>query len=142
VLKKLFCKNILIFFRSNSLDVDRNHIEKVINWCSNRITKLQDLLKDDFAFLWIKPNKSVGIDINEEKLDQLIIVLENVRFEKEKIYEALKQFSKENDIKFPKFMRMLRTGLTGLSDGPGVSEMMEILGKKTSIERISLFKNK
>ncbi|XP_055376705.1 probable glutamate--tRNA ligase, mitochondrial [Condylostylus longicornis] len=124
----------------NSLEVDRQHIEKVLNWCSNRIFRLHDLVKDDLAFLWIKPHGEVEIDFSQDKLEDLIFKLEDVQFKKEEIYQTLKAFSKENDIKFSKMMRTLRSTLTGLSDGPGVAEMMEILGKETSIKRLTRLK--
>lgn len=39
-------------------------------------------------------------------------------------------------------MKSLRTTLSGLKEGPGVAEMMEILGKESTIERITRLKKK
>lgn len=39
-------------------------------------------------------------------------------------------------------MKNLRTMLSGLKEGPGVAEMMEILGKEDTLERIERIKQK
>lgn len=39
-------------------------------------------------------------------------------------------------------MKNLRTMLSGLKEGPGVAEMMEILGKEDTLERIERLKRK
>lgn len=39
-------------------------------------------------------------------------------------------------------MKNLRTTLSGLKEGPGVAEMMEILGKESTLERIVRLKKK
>lgn len=39
-------------------------------------------------------------------------------------------------------MKNLRTTLSGLKDGPSVAEMMEILGKESTLERIVRLKKK
>lgn len=57
-------------------------------------------------------------------------------FEEAKLKGHLRSFSKENGVEFPALMKMLRGVLSGLEEGPGVAEMMDILGKDQSIERI------
>lgn len=39
-------------------------------------------------------------------------------------------------------MKNLRATLSGLKEGPGVAEMMEILGKESTLERIIRVKRK
>lgn len=41
-----------------------------------------------------------------------------------------------NNVKFPALMKMLRSVISGLDEGPGVAEMMDLLGKSQSLERI------
>lgn len=42
----------------------------------------------------------------------------------------------DNNVKFPELMKTLRAVLSGLNEGPGVAEMMHLLGKDQSLERI------
>lgn len=42
-----------------------------------------------------------------------------------------------NNFKFAKMMKTFRSALSGLKEGPGVAEMMEILGKKVTKQRLS-----
>lgn len=70
-------------------------------------------------------------------MGKLVTALENGDFDKTQLSELLRAFSKENDLKFSKFMVSLRSMLAGIKDGPAVAEMMEILGKKAKIKRIT-----
>ena len=51
----------------------------------------------------------------------------------------LKELSKKNGIKFPVFMKDLRVLLTGKTDGPPIIELINILGKEKSIERLNYY---
>lgn len=59
-------------------------------------------------------------------------------FTKAQLSKFLKAFAQRNNIAFDLFMKSLRSCLSGLSEGPGVAEMMEILGRDKTIERIQL----
>ena len=73
----------------------------------------------------------------KEMCDELI---EN--FSKQNLNLILKDFSSSQNITFSKFMKNLRTMLSGLKEGPGVAEMMEILGRESTLERIERLKKK
>jgi len=49
---------VLVYFRKNdgNLQLDDDHIIKTFKWAQNRITTLNDLVKEDLAFLWIVPS--------------------------------------------------------------------------------------
>ncbi len=51
--------------------------------------------------------------------------------------QQLKAFAKEQDIKLTQILQPLRIALIGKSDGPGVFDMMKILGKQTCIRRLA-----
>lgn len=74
--------------------------------------------------------------MHADLLEALIKVLETGDFNKQHLSILLKDFSSKNNLKFPKFMKSLRAKLSGLPEGPGVAEMMEILGRKSTIQRI------
>lgn len=77
-----------------------------------------------------------------EIIDLLVDELKDENFTKENLQSILKQFSSENNLTFGNFMKNLRTSLSGLKEGPSVAEMMEILGRESTIERINRMKRK
>lgn len=66
----------------------------------------------------------------------MIADLEAGNFNKVDLQAMLKQFSTKNNLTFSSFMKTLRNLLSGLKEGPGVAEMMEILGKENTLSRI------
>lgn len=77
-----------------------------------------------------------------EIIDSLVSELRDENFSHQNLQNILKEFSSENNLTFSKFMKNLRTTLSGLKEGPGVAEMMEILGKESTLERIIRLKRK
>lgn len=131
------------FFSIDSLDLDDQHIRSVLNWCvsTERLQSLQQLVEGELSFLWVLP-KIQSENIQSEWVEKLVTALEKGDFSKQQLSELLREFSKENNLKFPKFMASVRTMLAGIKEGPGVADMMEILGKKTTIKRITMKKDK
>lgn len=68
--------------------------------------------------------------------------LKDEKFNQQNLKLILKEFSSENNLTFANLMKSLRTTLSGLKEGPGVAEMMEILGKESTLERIARLKKK
>lgn len=117
--------------------MDEQHIRNVLHWSTNtdRLQSLHQLVEGDLAFLWILP-KIQDDNIQSEWVGKLVSTLEKGEFDKTHLLDLLREFSKENNLKFPKLMVSLRTMLGGIKEGPGVADMMEILGKQTTIQRI------
>lgn len=108
---------------------------------TERLQSLQQLVEGELSFLWVLP-KIQSENIQSEWVEKLVTALEKGDFNKQQLAELLREFSKENNLKFPKFMASVRTMLAGIKEGPGVADMMEILGKKATIKRITMKKNK
>lgn len=80
---------------------------------------------------------------SSEIIDSLVEELKDENFSKQNLLNILKEFSSENNLTFANLMKNLRTTLTGgLKEGPGVAEMMEILGKESTLERIIRLKRR
>ncbi|CAH0406211.1 unnamed protein product [Chilo suppressalis] len=123
-------------YPEKSLNISKEHVESVLNWAVARITKIEDLVSPAFGFLWILPNRKPE-DVNAELLRKLVDHLASLdQFEEITLKHSLKEFSSDNDVKFPALMKMLRSVLSGLSEGPSVAEMMQLLGKNQSLDRI------
>ncbi|CAG4991043.1 unnamed protein product [Colias eurytheme] len=122
-------------FYDQNLNITEDHIRTVLLWATSRITRIEDLVSNKFAFLWILPQNKTEID--PQLFHKLIQNLEDLQnFDETSIKGNLREFSTVNGIKFPALMKMLRSVLSGLSEGPGVAEMMQLLGKRQSLERI------
>lgn len=125
---------LINIYRVDSLVLERAHIRNVLHWASDRITSINQLIEGNLSFLWILP-KIKNDEIHAELLESLIAQLEKGDFDKQQLIQLLQDFSKKNNLKFSKFMKSLRAKLSGLSDGPGVADIMSILGKKVTIHR-------
>jgi len=55
---------------------------------------------------------------------------------------ALKKYQKDKDLPIPKVNQPIRIALTGSTKSPSLGLTLEIFGKKTSLERIQLLKDK
>lgn len=119
-----------------SLDLEAGHIGNILKWSSTRINSLHDLVDARFAFLWVLPQIAKSETITLEVVESLAKELEAENFTKDSLHAFLKSFSKTNKLSFGELMKNLRGVLSGLKEGPGVAEMMEILGKRNTIQRI------
>jgi len=109
----------------------------VLNWSSKRLTLLQDLTSSKLSFLWVKPSDFQIKDLTAEQLAHLLQLINAIQdFHKDELNVKLKSFAQKENIKFPLMMKTLRAALSGLKEGPGVAEMMEILGKSVTLERL------
>lgn len=143
------------------LDLDDDHIFNVLKWGAKRVNSINDLLEGELSFLWVLPKltKDTETELNEGKhhvliaydcyilffldvIDSLVNELKDKNFSSKNLQLILKEFSSENKLTFSNFMRNLRAMLSGLKEGPSVAEMMEILGKESTLERIVRLKKR
>lgn len=76
-------------------------------------------------------------DLNATQWEELLQQLQaQPSFHKDQLNELLRSYAKAASIKFPVLMKTLRGALSGLQEGPGVAEMMEILGKDVVLQRL------
>ncbi|KAH8297747.1 hypothetical protein KR054_008429 [Drosophila jambulina] len=121
----------------SNLDLAEDHILDVLNWSSQRLTLLQDLTSSKLSFLWVKPSNYQLKDLTPQQLLSLLRELDSQQdFTKDELNVRLKNFAQTEHLKFPLMMKALRAALSGLKEGPGVAEMMEILGKPVTLERL------
>ncbi|XP_043262896.1 probable glutamate--tRNA ligase, mitochondrial isoform X1 [Colletes gigas] len=126
------------------LQLDEHHIMTVLKWGQDRIYKLSDLVTPNFAFLWVIPSSPVNVT-ESGCLDVLKIInmklseTDSQNYNKTSINSYLKELANEHKIPIATLMTLLRGILSGLKEGPPVGEMMEILGKDTTLLRINRF---
>ncbi|XP_059049169.1 probable glutamate--tRNA ligase, mitochondrial [Achroia grisella] len=129
-------KLIVEKYPEQNKNVTEEHIKSVLNWATARVTRIEDLTSSEFGFLWILPSNA-PTNFDRDLLIKLIESLgEMERFDQEYLKDRLREFSSSNNVKFPVLMKTLRSVLSGLKEGPGVAEMMSLLGKAQSLDRI------
>ncbi|KAH9628880.1 hypothetical protein HF086_001115 [Spodoptera exigua] len=122
-------------YPEHNLNLTEEHVKTVLKWSASRISKIEELTSKKYGFLWILPKNTAKVD--QELLRKLVENLEGLdKFDQGTLKESLRSFSAKNDVKFPALMKMLRSVISGLDEGPGVAEMMDLLGKSQSLERI------
>lgn len=115
-----------------NLDLNDDHIKKVLDWSLNRIVNLNQLVEEKFSFLWILPGKSKHnlskgkngvfvcdflslIHSGADTLEKLVKTLTSVEnFEKQDLNSILKNFSLNENVKFTELMQSIRMILSGL----------------------------
>nr|CAD7445386.1 unnamed protein product [Timema bartmani] len=125
--------------RLSCLQLDEDHVRSVLNWGQDRVHKLSDLVHGDLAFLWVMPSPD-PIQAREaevlEEIKQHLVGIPVSQFNKEHLIGWLREFAATSYLPFNKQMKLLRQVLSGLKEGPGVAEMMEILGKDITVARL------
>lgn len=118
------------------MDLREEHIKNGLIFASQNLNYLHQLVEGDPAFLWTLPVlKSDYIQPNW--MNNLIAELEHVEFTKQPLVAMLRKFAKKENINFGKMMQTLRMLLSSNKDGYQVAEMLEILGRKSAILRLS-----
>ncbi len=81
--------------------------------------------------------------VTADTYDHLKLVVEELQtiavFSSQALSKMLKEFATKNDLKLVSIAQPLRLALTGKASGPGVFELLALLGKEESIRRIEQF---
>ncbi|KAJ8969826.1 hypothetical protein NQ317_019533 [Molorchus minor] len=127
---------------SLQLNTSEEHIKNILHWASNRIEKLDDLLSKNLEFIWTIP-KAQDIKNYDASLFELLRtkLKSQDEFSIDRVSTLLKAFCMENEVKYSNFMKTLRSVLSGLKEGPSVAEMIVILGKENTLQRLQLYQN-
>jgi glutamyl-tRNA synthetase len=119
------------------------YVRKVVGLLKERLTFVQDFLTySDYFFKDPETFEESGFKKNWEKetndrLVQLADRLERlIEFSHRTIEECIRQYSEELGIKPSKLIHPTRLAVSGKQVGPGLFEMMEVLGKEAVVRRL------
>ncbi|MGI9533645.1 MAG: glutamate--tRNA ligase, partial [Thermodesulfobacteriota bacterium] len=138
-------KHTIPFFEKNSIDIgdDKNKFNNVLNVFRERVQTLDEY-----------PQKSVYFfnEVNEyeEKAEKKFLnedtlpILEKIKlelsaldsFEGDSLHKIFEDIISDLDMKFGKIAQPLRVCLTGGTVSPGIFEVIELLGKQTTLKRL------
>jgi glutamyl-tRNA synthetase len=140
-------KRLGIYLKENGFEIkNTDYLAKVIKAMGNRVNKLKDFIEigryfftDDFPYdeKGIKKRIYAGVDIRLKKLIEKFNELD--RFDEENMESALRELSEELRCKAGELIHPVRIGVSGMTFGPGLFELLEVLGKEKVIERLKRF---
>ena len=98
-------------------------------------------ISDQGTYLFLAPDISEEllntIKVSKEIIKNFFTFIKEVAFEdKSNIEEGIKKFIKQEGIKFPELGKPVRIILTGKINAPSISDLLYLLGKEESLDRI------
>jgi glutamyl-tRNA synthetase len=140
-------KRLKIYLEDNEFEVyDSAYLAEVLKAMGNRVNKLQDFVEigryfftNDFSYdeKGIKKRVYPGVEIRLKKLIEKFKKLDY--FNKNKMEDALRELSDELGCKAGELIHPVRLGVSGMTFGPGLFELLEVLGKDKVIRRLESF---
>lgn len=132
--------------RSELSDIDNGYIALVVDLIKERATFVSDFWELS-SFFFVAPSeydekasKKAIKDDTRGLMQELVSVIESADdSSKEVIQDAVKGWITSNEIGFGKVMMPLRLALVGALQGPDVFDIMFMIGKAESIQRINQF---
>jgi glutamyl-tRNA synthetase len=134
--------------RKKQLNYTTDYLVKIIRLVKERIFLLPDLWKESW-FFFQRPEKfdeTVFQKVWNEDTHGIIgdvrIILSRMEdFSHDHIEASVRSYSEENNIGLGRIMNPLRLILVGSNQGPGLANVMEILGLEEVLGRIMVFMN-
>jgi glutamyl-tRNA synthetase len=129
--------------KKKNLDYPLDYIMKVIDLVKERIFLLTDLWKESW-FFFKRPDKYDENVVKKVWKEETTGIISDVRdilnglkkFDHNNIEASIRTYVEEKAIGFGRVMNPLRLALIGLNQGPGLTIIMEILGKEEVSQRI------
>jgi glutamyl/glutaminyl-tRNA synthetase len=135
VLKDLLA-NCDVDRQQDLLLTDDERLERVLLWAQDRVTSVQQLTDSEYRYLWRFPRQLDGtVSLTPHQLEQVKEVLRTLKSLAE-FPIKIKQLCKSSGCRYPEVMKDLRLLLSGRSEGPPVTEMLDILETEEAILRI------
>ncbi|XP_054271527.1 probable glutamate--tRNA ligase, mitochondrial [Macrosteles quadrilineatus] len=138
VLVKQFRSKVAETYKDQlELDLNEDYVRSVMQWSLQRITRLGQLAGPNFSYLWVRPPVT---NISEQQAEWVSAVYEHLQatddFTQKPLSDSLRVVAKQSKVKVMEVMHLMRMILCGRKEGPAVGEMLEMLGRETSLNRI------
>jgi glutamyl-tRNA synthetase len=140
-LAKLIFENL----NQNLSEQSKNNITLGLEAMKPRAELVKDLV--DLASIFIVDSeikyteeaKSLKDECDASIVNKVVSAINNImEFNKDNIQIALKEVSQETQMKFGDLMKYVRAFITGRTASPSVFEIMEIIGKDNSLNRLKI----
>ncbi len=137
------CQYFQPILQEKNLQFDDEYVKKALSLIKERAYLINELWDHSFFFFKAPSeydNKAVKKKWKEgtgKTITDIAKLLENQDdFKADNIKQTVSAYAEKTETGFGKIMNPLRITLTGGSYGPDLFQMMEILGKETSLKRI------
>ncbi|MDY3520407.1 glutamate--tRNA ligase [Riemerella anatipestifer] len=126
----------------NSKQISDEVLLKIVSLMKERATFVKDIYEEGKFFFETpqsfddKAVKKAWKEDTHEVMSALVTVLESISFDAETIKNAIHDFATEKSLGMGKVMMPLRLALVGELKGPDVPDLMEIIGKEESLNRL------
>jgi len=124
-----------------------DYVDKVLTWAlaHSRLVTLADLVGRDLTYLWAVPEQPQALRLAgvPDPAGTLRLVVAELgswgeeQLTKDALVAAFRSLARQSDLKFGALMQLLRLALSGVEEGPGVAEMMSVLGHAETLQRLS-----
>ncbi len=136
------------FIEKEGWQLSKEKLITIVNLIKERATFLQDIINES-RFFFEKPYHYDEVVIKKKikptsklLLNDIYTILQNLEpFNNEIIEHTLHNFSTNKQISPGEIMIPIRIALVGTTKGPHLGQIMEILGKEETLQRIKLFIN-
>jgi len=122
----------------------RETLIKVLQWATaeGRVYLLEDLVQPEMRFLWSQPQDDLPIRIQSSQARAVLNLIidwlkQQDSLNKTQVVARFREIAVESNLKVGELMKLMRTSLTGLQEGPSVGEIVEILGPQVCIRRLT-----
>jgi len=140
-------RRLEIYLKDNGFEInDPDYLAKVIQSMGSRANKLKDFIEigryfftDDFTYdeKGLKKRICPGVEVGIKKLITKFSELDP--FDEENMESVLRGLSEELNCKAGELIHPVRLGVSGMTFGPGLFELLEVLGKEKVIKRLEKF---
>jgi len=128
-------------------EISQQYISGIIRLMKERVSTINDFIVFG-KYFFIDPDSydekgmTKYIDVKTKKLLQEYLVSlksTDIKFDAISLEEHLRSFSDKKDIKAALLIHPIRLAITGMTVGPGLFELMEILGEEKVFKRLEKF---
>ncbi|GFS54021.1 probable glutamate--tRNA ligase, mitochondrial, partial [Trichonephila inaurata madagascariensis] len=145
ILKKKYGKR----YEKEEKNLPDSYIKKILLCYKDRMHTLNHLVESDMEYLWTvveweeiveKFSKMKIPATTIAKLKQVGCFLSDLsesEFTQHNLTQKLREMCVQLEVSYSSMMCALRVVFTAQKDGPGISEIMDMLGKKRSLEKIN-----
>ncbi len=136
-------------YEKSNIERHRQIIEKIVELEKEKFRILEDVPERVAPYItedidWnLQLLQKFGIPETSKILSEILPEIKKIeQFERSAIENIIRKFCKEKNLKTGEVFHPLRFALTGMTKGPGLFELMEILGRDVSVRRIEKFLKK
>ncbi len=132
------------WLEQNTIDIRMDYVVRFVNVLKKRMRKLTDFVKyGSYFFEDVNEYEEKGVKkhFTKESINYIKAILnmfeKNDDFSKAYLEDVFRHLSEQLAVKPAKLIHPVRLAVTGMTVGPGLFELLEVLGKKIVINRLT-----